>query len=118
MGGIAMKKIMFNDRYGLTRMVIKGRKTQTRRLIKCRKTFKGEWVAGFNIHIRPSDKKVVGLPCMYDADEGEFEGGEILPKYKIGEVVAVAQSMCDVYAEWDMIHSGKDTKSLMKKFGG
>ena len=113
-----MKKIMFNDRYGLTRMVIKGRKTQTRRLIKCRKTFKGEWVAGFNIHIRPSDKKVVGLPCMYDADEGEFEGGEILPKYKIGEVVAVAQSMCDVYAEWDMIHSGKDTKSLMKKFGG
>ena len=55
---------------------------------------------------------------MYDADESEFDGGEILPKYNVGEVVAVAQSMCDVYAEWDMIHSGKDTKSLMKKFGG
>ena len=90
-----MKKIMFNDRYGLTRMVIKGRKTQSRRLIKCRKTFKGEWVAGFNIHIRPSDKKVVGLPCMYDADEIEFEEGEILPKYNVGEVVAVAQSYRD-----------------------
>ena len=113
-----MKKIMFNDKYGLTQAVLEGRKTQTRRLIKCRKTFKGEWVAGFNIHIRPSDKKVVGLPCMYDADESEFDGGEILPKYNVGEVVAVAQSMCDVYAEWDMIHSGKDTKSLMKKFGG
>lgn len=109
---------MFNDKYRLTQAVLEGRKTQTRRLIKCRKTFKGEWVAGFNIHIRPSDKKVVGLPCMYDADESEFDGGEILPRYKVGEVVAVAQSMCDVYAEWDMIHSGKDTKALMKKFGG
>ena len=87
-----MKKIMFNDKFGLTKAVLDGRKTQTRRLIKCRKTFKGEWVAGFNIHIRPSDKKVVGLPCMYDADESEFDGGEILPKYKVGEVVAVAQS--------------------------
>lgn len=113
-----MKKIMFNDKYRLTQAVLEGRKTQTRRLIKCRKTFKGEWVAGFNIHIRPSDKKVVGLPCMYDADESEFDGGEILPRYKVGEVVAVAQSMCDVYAECDMIHSGKDTKALMKKFGG
>lgn len=90
-----MKKIMFNDEFMLTKAVLEGRKTQTRRLIKCRKTFKGEWVAGFNIHIRPSDKKVIGLPCMYDADESEFDGGEILPKYKVGEVVAVAQSYRD-----------------------
>ena len=90
-----MKKIMFNDSFGLTQAVLDGRKTQTRRIIECCKTFKGEWVAGFNIHIRPSDKKVVGLPCMYDADESEFDGGEILPKYKIGEVVAVAQSYKD-----------------------
>lgn len=109
---------MFSDKFLLTKAVLEGRKTQTRRLIKCRKTFKGEWVAGFNIHIRPSDKKVIGLPCMYDADESEFDGGEILPKYKVGEVVAVAQSMCDVYAEWDMTYLGKDTKALMKKFGG
>ena len=86
---------MFNDKFLLTQAVLEGRKTQTRRLIKCRKTFKGEWVAGFNIHIRPSDKKVVGLLCMYDADEREFDGGEILPKYNVGEVVAVAQSYRD-----------------------
>lgn len=91
-----MKKIMFNDKCGLTHAVLDGRKTQTRRIIKCRKTFRGEWVAGFNIHIIPPDKKVVGWPCMYDADEGEFEGGEILPKYKIGEVVAIAQSYKDL----------------------
>ena len=94
-----MKKIMFDDGYRLTQAVLEGRKTQTRRLIKCRKTFKGEWVAGFNIHIRPSDKKVVGLPCMYDADESEFDGGEILPKYNVGEVVAVAQSYKDAGIE-------------------
>ena len=94
-----MKKIMFSDEFMLTQAVLEGRKTQTRRLIKCRKTFKGEWVAGFNIHIRPSDKKVVGLPCMYDADEREFDGGEILPKYKVGEVVAVAQSYCSIADE-------------------
>ena len=86
---------MFSDKFLLTKAVLEGRKTQTRQLIKCRKTFKGEWVAGFNVHIRPSDKKVVGLPCMYDADEREFDGGEILPKYKVGEVVAVAQSYRD-----------------------
>ena len=105
---------MFNDKYGLTQAVIEGRKTQTRRLIKCRKTFKGEWVAGFNIHIRPSDKKVVGLPCMYDADESEFDGGEILPKYNVGEVVAVAQSYRDCgginkdgMPNWDVIAEAK-----------
>lgn len=33
---------------------------------------------------------------MYDADEREFDMGEILPKYKLGEVVAIAQSYKDV----------------------
>ena len=98
-----MKKILFNDKFGLTKAVLDGRKTQTRRLIKCRKTFKKEWVAGFNIHIRPSDKKVIGLPCMYDADESEFDGGEILPKYNIGEMVAVAQSYKDAGFRTDKI---------------
>lgn len=86
-----MKKIMFNDEYSLTQAVLDGRKTMTRRIIKYPSTFKGEWVAGFNVHIRPSDKKIIGYPCMYDADEREFDGGEILPRYKVGEVVAIAQ---------------------------
>ena len=90
------KKIMFNDEYGLTQAVLDGRKTMTRRIIKCPRTFKGEWVAGFNIHRRHSDKKIVGWPCMYDADEREFDMGEILPKYKVGEVVAIAQNYRDV----------------------
>jgi hypothetical protein len=96
MGGIIMKKIMFNDKFGLTQAVLDGRKTMTRRIIKCPITFRGEWVAGFNIHRSPSDKKIVGFPCMYDADEREFDMGEILPKYELGEVVAIAQSYMDV----------------------
>lgn len=94
-----MQKIMFNDQYRLTESVLEGRKTQTRRIIKCPRTFKGEWVAGFNIHIRKSDKKVVDWPCMYDADEREFDGGEILPRYKVGEIVAIAQSYADIGIE-------------------
>jgi hypothetical protein len=86
------KKIMFNDKYSLTQAVLDGRKTMTRRIIKCPRTFKGEWVAGFNIHRRHSDKKIVDWPCMYDADEREFDMGEILPKYKVGKVLSIAQS--------------------------
>ena len=93
------KKIMFNDKFGLTQAVLDGRKTMTRRIIKYPRTFRGEWVAGFNIHRSPSDKKIVGFPCMYDADEREFDMGEILPKYKLGEVVAIAQSYESVYNE-------------------
>lgn len=91
-----MKKIMFNDKFGLTQAVLEGRKTMTRRIIKCPRTFRGEWVAGFNIHRRHSDKKIVDWPCMYDADEREFDMGEILPKYELGEVVAIAQSYKDI----------------------
>ena len=100
---------MFSDKYGLTKAVLEGRKTMTRRIIKCPRTFRGEWVAGFNIHRRHSDKKIVDWPCMYDADEREFDMGEILPKYKLGEVVAIAQSYMDV----DQFHrKGKNAAYL------
>lgn len=92
-----MKKIMFNDHYGLTEAVLSGRKTMTRRIITCPKTFKGELVAGFHVYKRQSDNAILEYPCMYDADERNFDGGQILPKYKIGEVVAVAQSYRSLY---------------------
>lgn len=105
------KKIMFNDEYGLTQAVLDGRKTMTRRIIKCPRTFKGEWVAGFNIHRSPSDKEIVGFPCMYDADEREFDMGEILPKYKVGEVLAIAQRYKDVVGKRD---EAQETLGLYK----
>lgn len=93
-----MKKIMFNDRYGLTQAVLEGRKNMTRRIITCPREFKGEWVAGFSIR----KHKVMGTQvCMFDADEAIMEDGQLLPKYKVGEVVAIAQA----YNEFDIFYS-------------
>lgn len=83
---------MFNDAFQLTQAVLDGRKTQTRRIITCPIKFKGEWVAGFHVYRRHSDNAILEYPCMYDADERDFDGGYISPRYKVGEVVAVAQS--------------------------
>lgn len=86
-----MKKIMFNDKYGLTQAVLEGRKTQTRRIINFPNSFKGQYVAGFHVHRNVGDNKIYDI-CLYDEDGRDFEGGQINPKYKIGEIVAVAQS--------------------------
>lgn len=80
-----MKKIMFNDQYGLTEAVLDGRKTQTRR-IAYEKTFKHIRSCGF---------------CTEGKDKGKLainDGNEIVAKstYKIGEVVAVAQRYSDI----------------------
>lgn len=72
-----MKKIMFNDRFGLTDAVLAGRKTMTRRIIPLcendlnflKVTDRGEWLFS-------------SRTCL----DGAF------PAYKIGEEVAVAQS--------------------------
>lgn len=80
-----MKKIMFNDQYGLTQAVLEGRKTQTRR-IAYQEPFKFYCNCGF---------------CTEGKDKGKLfinDGNEIVAKstYKIGEVVAVAQRYCDI----------------------
>lgn len=72
-----MKKIMFNDRYGLTEAVLSGRKTQTRRIYKTPRNSYG----GLEIENN----------CIITFDAN---GCEIVtfPQYKVGEVVAVAMS--------------------------
>ena len=89
-----MKKIMFNDKYGLTQAVLEGRKTQTRRIITYPKTFKGKDVRGLYVYRWEVDGAIADM-CMYDEDALPIEGGQILPKYKVGEIVAVAQSYRD-----------------------
>lgn len=90
-----MKKIMFNTKLGLTQAVLDGRKTQTRRIVTCPKRYKGVDVAGFYAYRRPYDRVIVDL-CMYDEDEIPIDEGQILPKYKVGEIVAIAQSYKDI----------------------
>lgn len=80
-----MKKIMFNDQYGLTQAVLDGRKTQTRRLAY-QETFRHYCNCGF---------------CMTGTDKGKLfinDGNEVVAKsyYKKGEVVAVSQRYIDI----------------------
>lgn len=89
-----MKKIMFNDKYELTKAVLEGRKTQTRRVITYPKTFHGKDVCGYYVCRRATDRAITEV-CMYDENESFIDEGQILPKYKVGEVVAVAQSYRD-----------------------
>ena len=76
-----MKKIMFNDKYGLTQAVLEGRKTMTRRIIRL---------------VEPDLEFVhvshLGEYIFHSKDciDGAF------PCYKIGEEVAVAQSYKDI----------------------
>lgn len=66
-----MKKIMFDDRYGLTKAVLAGRKTMTRRLAK---------------RVLVEDENM----------EYRWNGEFVAPRYKPDEVVAVAQSLRDM----------------------
>ena len=92
------KKIMFNDKFGLTKSVLEGRKTQTRRVITYPKTFHGKDVCGYYVCRRATDRAITEV-CMYDENESFIDEGQILPKYKVGEVVAVAQSYCSIAEE-------------------
>ena len=73
-----MKKIMFNDKYGLTQAVLEGRKTMTRRAVPMH-----EYKYGFQVWYDTETKQC----CVCD-------GSFILERsrYARGEVVAIAQS--------------------------
>lgn len=95
-----MKKMMFNDHYGLTKAVISGRKTVTRRVVKDAwwpiYKIEAEEIKGDIIHVIANNGKlVIERKCPY----------------KIGEIVAVAQSYEQVYYQEgletiDMLVSG------------
>lgn len=80
-----MKKIMFNDKYGLTQAVLEGRKTQTRRIAYTA----GRWR---DIMVRQDLEGVnKGKACLFD-------DGILLAKsaYKLGETIAIAQKYEDL----------------------
>lgn len=96
-----MKKIMFNDRYGLTRAVLEGRKTMTRRIVPECKEFdilrhwehnEGAIATGYEEHTHsfridycPDKKRRTSIDHL-----------NLIPSYKVGEVVAVARSYEDI----------------------
>ena len=80
---------MFNDKYGLTQAVLDGRKTMTRRIIKCPSN-----AFGFVVM-----RNGVGNWFVETYDDDERPIGYIEPTYMDGEVVAIAQNYKD--AGWD-----------------
>lgn len=73
-----MKKIMFNDDFCLTQAVLDGRKKMTRRII--------------SEMIRKSPFSSTGREYVHS-------GKTFKPKYKVGEVVAIAESYKNVMSE-------------------
>lgn len=103
-----MKKIMFNDKYSLTQAVLDGRKTMTRRVISYPSKFRGQNVAGYYVCRKPSGELVE--VCLHDEDERMIDAGQIFPKFKVGEVVAIAQSYKD--SSYDPNALDRDPKDL------
>lgn len=71
-----MKKIMFNDKYGLTQAVLEGRKTMTRQIVP----------------------QSVLDHYLYEAEDPTIIDAA---KYEIGEVVAVAQAYAELFPNAD-----------------
>lgn len=94
-----MKKIMFNDRYGLTKAVLEGRKTMTRRFIS-----EDVWQRADVYRDKYYEDTLDWLP-------GKKALIEVSP-FKVGEVVAVAQRYKDIRDIIGDIQDGKSIKSM------
>ena len=92
-----MKKIMFSDKYLLTQAVLDGTKKMTRRKFTLTLDRK---VDGKLIRVYPSKVFFDNGKWLFDY-EGRIYNlpKENYPRYKVGEVVAIAQSYKDVFDE-------------------
>lgn len=116
-----MKKIMFNDKYSLTQAVLDGRKSMTRRVCKYDRPNETYDIVFpvFESNDYDNDGNIVS-PLNYafgwKNDKGDFTGWNI-PKYKVSEVVAIAQSYsdCGNMPDYEL---GEDGYPIMPKRSG
>ena len=114
-----MKKIMFDDRFWLTRSVLDGSKTMTRRVVSIPETWDG-----MKVHCAAPNTARTTLLLL--DEEGSILMDEahriahIRPAYRVGDVVAVAQrySECvnDILANWG--HKTDIATMCFKKLAG
>lgn len=90
-----MKKIMFNDKYGLTKAVLDGRKTMTRRAVKFPTKF--DW-GFYHYPLRPvTQEGYRAFVELLDEDEFSFEPERYVgSQYAVGEIIAIAQSYATI----------------------
>ena len=121
-----MKKIMFNDKYGLTQAVLEGRKTQTRRMLNPTlffqrlETYEGwsnedisAWKRSCNRRFYESKGDTLKQMLDYALSSS---------RYKLGETIAIAQSYKDIHAEilrevgdWDLKKEFMQSKGYANK---
>ena len=121
-----MKKIMFNDKYGLTQAVLEGRKTQTRRMLNPTlffqrlETYEGwsnedisAWKRSCNRRFYESKGDTLKQMLDYALSSS---------RYKLGETIALAQSYKDIHAEvlrevgpWDLKKEFRQSKGYTNK---
>lgn len=87
------KKIMFNDKYGLTQAVLYGRKTMTRRAIS--EKLWDRWTDYDDFCNSVSVENIPTKRQYYDEKDFFLNNAP----YKLGEVVAIAQSYESIYNE-------------------
>lgn len=98
-----MKKIMFNDRYGLTQAVIEWRKIMTRRIIEPHPA------GDYHGVIEYTERGTQGFYRKFDFTCGM----SVASKYHIGEIVAVAQSYKDLgYSDFALDRDPKDVQHV------
>ena len=109
-----MKKIIFNDKYGLTKAVLEGRKTQTRRVLNPTMLFKRlETYEGWSNEYISAWKKSC-IRRFYEAQGARLQ--QMLDyalsssRYKIGEEVAIAQPY-----RWLPFKKGSNEKEITEK---
>lgn len=104
-----MKKIMFNEQYGLESAVLERRKTMTRRAVVHPKRFRGHDDVVLEYRRRPGSDFYFDCVVL-DADDHEL--GQLPLPYEVGDVVAIAQSYEQVKS-----HLGAMARCIINPFG-
>ena len=102
-----MKKIMFNDKYGLTQAVLEGRKTQTRRMLNPTlffqrlETYEGWSNEDISAWKRSCNRRF--YEAQGDTLKQMLDFALSSSRYKVGEAVAIAQPYADITPQVDWV---------------
>lgn len=102
-----MKKIMFNDKYGLTQAVLEGRKTQTRRMLNPTmffqrlETYEGWSNEDISAWKRSCNRRF--YEAQGDTLQQMLDYALSSSRYKLGETVAIAQPYADITPQLDWV---------------
>lgn len=102
-----MKKIMFNDKYGLTQAVLEDRKTQTRRMLNPTmffqrlETYEGWSNEDISAWKRSCNRRF--YEAQGDTLQQMLDYALSSSRYKLGETVAIAQPYADITPQLDWV---------------